>query len=60
MLFRLFSLFAKRPKPDIWTERMICLYERQVAAREALGEAYCCHPSRDVHKIRGSRLRAVK
>lgn len=47
-------------KPEIWTERMICLYERQIAAREALGEKYCCHPSNDVRAHDLPRLRVIK
>lgn len=43
--------WKKKPKREIWTEQMIALYERQIAAREALGTRYICHPSRDLRRV---------
>jgi len=40
--------FKKKLNQIIWTDRQIELYERQVAAREALGQRYICHPVNDV------------
>lgn len=42
---------TKASKRLLFTEQQIRLYERQMAAREAMGEKYICHPANDVpHK----------
>jgi hypothetical protein len=42
---------TKATKRQLFTEQQIRLYERQMAAREAMGEKYICHPANDVpHK----------
>jgi hypothetical protein len=35
----------KKERKIIWTEKQIDLYERQMAARDALGTKYICHPT---------------
>jgi len=39
--------FKKKLQRKVWSELQISLYERQIAAREALGDQYICHPSND-------------
>lgn len=41
----MFKLFRKKAqKKVLWTDTQIDLYERQIAAREAMGPRYSCHP----------------
>lgn len=50
----------KKPKRKIWEENMILLYERQIAAREALGEKYAHHPANHVRRKNPAGLRLIK
>ncbi len=34
----------KQDRKKVWTDTQIDLYERQMAARAALGTRYLCHP----------------
>lgn len=44
-------IFRRQAKRDIYDERMIRLFERQIEAREAMGVKYCCHRSNDVERF---------
>lgn len=52
MFAKLMNLLGRQPKRDLYEELHIQLFERQEAAREALGAKYICHPSRDVQRIK--------
>lgn len=43
--------FKRKEKRESWTDTAINLYERQIAAREALGDKYLCHPKNDIPKM---------
>lgn len=48
----MFSRWLKKKiRAQMWTDTQIELYERQMAAREALGTKYKCHPSRDAKRL---------
>lgn len=51
--------FRKKRQQVIWTERQIELYERQMAAREALGEKYICHRVNDVERLQSIKFQGV-
>lgn len=52
--------FKRKEKREIWTETAISLYERQVAAREALGDRYLCHPKNDSPKLHRIKFMGVE
>jgi len=43
--------FKSKVSTQVWNESMIRLYEKQMAARAALGAQYLCHPTREVRKL---------
>lgn len=43
--------FKKKVRPATWTEQQMCLYEKQVAAREALGRSWSCHAMNGVERL---------
>lgn len=45
------KFWNRKVKQIIWTETAISLYERQIAAREAMGDKWIGHPSNDVKKL---------
>lgn len=49
------SWFRKKVRPATWTEQQICLYEKQMAARAALGTKWCCHWTRQVGRTTPSK-----
>lgn len=38
----------KQDRKKVWNDTMIDLYERQIAAREAMGVRWKCHPANSV------------
>jgi hypothetical protein len=55
------SWFKSKKKRVIWTDIQIDLYERQIAAAQAIGDKWCLHPSRRAEPLaRKVMLRLVK
>lgn len=50
-MFKLFTI-GRRKKTKLYTDLVIELYEKQMAAREALGTKYICHPFNDSPRLR--------
>lgn len=50
----------RKVSQQVWSETQIALYEKQMAAREALGTKYLCHPVNDAGRIPRVKFQGVE